>query len=202
VLVEQRQDIVNRVVLHGAQLTRKPTDRKPWWPSDAYWDERLEKALKRSLGNLASTVTVRVADALPAKADPFTDSVLVSILTSLGKRIRGINQTTRDTIAGIVEQAFGRGLAPIEVADLIEDATAFNPARAETIARTETAIVYNEAAIRSYREYGVEQVQAIDGDEDEECAARNGQIYTVDEAMEIQDHPNGTLDWVPILGPA
>jgi SPP1 gp7 family putative phage head morphogenesis protein len=199
VLAEQRQDIVNRVVLHGAQLTRKPTDRKPWWPSDAYWDERLEKALKRSLGNLASTVTVRVADALPAKADPFTESVLAQILASVGKRIRGINKTTRDAIAAIVEQAFGRGLAPIEVADLIEDATAFNPARAETIARTETAIVYNEAAIQSYREYGVEQVQAIDGDEDEECAARNGQIFTVDEAMEIQDHPNGTLDWAPVL---
>ena len=60
----------------------------------------------------------------------------------------------------------------------------------------------NEAALESYREYGVERVVAIDGDEDAECAARNGQEFDLDEAMDIEDHPNGTLDWVPVVGKA
>jgi hypothetical protein len=45
----------------------------------------------------------------------------------------------------------------------------------------------------------VEYVQAIDGIGDEECADRNNNIYPIDEADTIEDHPNGTLDWVPVL---
>jgi hypothetical protein len=56
---------------------------------------------------------------------------------------------------------------------------------------------YNSAALDSYREFGVTEVEAIDGDEDDECATRDGQVYPVDEAYAIEDHPNGTLDWAP-----
>jgi hypothetical protein len=41
-------------------------------------------------------------------------------------------------------------------------------------------------------------VTAIDGDEDDECASRDGQTYDLAEALDISDHPNGTLDWVPV----
>src|SRR6185369_8821894 len=43
---------------------------------------------------------------------------------------------------------------------------------------------------------------AYDGDGDEECAARNGQEYTIEEAQGIDDHPNGTLVWSPIVDKA
>ncbi len=42
-------------------------------------------------------------------------------------------------------------------------------------------------------------VEAIDGDGDEECAARDGQEFSIADADGIEDHPNGTLDWVPVL---
>jgi hypothetical protein len=58
---------------------------------------------------------------------------------------------------------------------------------------------YNDAALGSYREYGVDEVEAIDGDEDDECADRNGRTYPLEEALGITDHPNGTLDWVPVI---
>jgi hypothetical protein len=72
-------------------------------------------------------------------------------------------------------------------------------ARAETIARTETALSYNRAALNGYREFNVRQVTAIDGDTDAECAARNGSTFSLDDAYGIADHPNGTLDWVPVV---
>ena len=59
---------------------------------------------------------------------------------------------------------------------------------------------YNAAALDSYQELGVKEVEAIDGDDDPECAERNGKRYTLAEAAAIEDHPNGTLDWVPVLG--
>jgi hypothetical protein len=59
-------------------------------------------------------------------------------------------------------------------------------------------LAYNEAALRGYGEFDVKQVTAIDGDEDDECASRDGQTYHLDEALAISDHPNGTLDWAPV----
>jgi hypothetical protein len=67
------------------------------------------------------------------------------------------------------------------------------------IARTESMFAYNDAALGSYQQYGVTEVQAIDGDEDDECASRDGKTYPVLDAYDIQDHPNGTLDWVPVI---
>ena len=135
-----------------------------------------------------------------AKADPFTDSVLDAIISSVGVRVKGINETTRDEIAKAIQQGFGQGLSPAEVAELIEDATTFDEARAELVARTESALVYNEAAVRSYRENGVEQVEVIDGDQDAICAAVNGATWTLAEAMENPlGHPNCQRDFVPLV---
>lgn len=130
------------------------------------------------------------------------------VLTDGGARITGINGSTRDRVMAVVQRTvidgIARGAGPAEVANDLEDALAdpslFGEYRAELIARTETMLAYNAAALTTYTGYGVERVQAIDGDTDEECAARNGKEFTILEAAVIQDHPNGTLDWVPILG--
>ena len=103
-------------------------------------------------------------------------------------------------MADVIAEAFAQGLAPGQVADLIEEATAFDDARAELIARTETALVYNEAAIESFREYGVERVDVIDGDEDDECAEANGQVWTLEEAeANPLAHPQCVRDFSPVF---
>ena len=196
-LAEQKRDIASRIRARGDHLSRKPTDRDVWW-SDK-WDAKLLDAVKQGLAGVSATVAAKVQSQFGSRAKAFEDTVATAILRTVGRRIAGINATTRDTIGSLIAEAFAKGLAPAQVAELIEEAAAFDEARAELIARTETALVYNEAAIESYREYGVERVEAIDGDEDEACAQRNGQVYTVDEALEITDHPNGTLDWSPVF---
>ena len=193
-LTEQKHEIAGRIRARGEHLARKPSDRSVWW-DERRWNTRLAEAVKTGVAGVAATVAAKVQSQLGSPAKAFEDTVALSILRSVGRRIAGINETTRDKVADLIAEAFAQGLAPGQVADLIEEATAFDDARAELIARTETALVYNEAAIESFREYGVERVEAIDGDEDEECAERNGQVYTVDEALDITDHPNGTLDW-------
>jgi SPP1 gp7 family putative phage head morphogenesis protein len=133
-------------------------------------------------------------------ADSFTAKVQALVVDLLGSRISGINETTRRSVAGIIEDALGtdgEALTSSDIASRIRDLGTFDEARAEMIARTEVGFAFNTAALTSYNEYGVQQVQAIDGDYDPECAARNGQVFSVDEAMTIEDHPNGTLDWVP-----
>jgi hypothetical protein len=136
------------------------------------------------------------------------------LLTYGGERITDINARTLQAISIELAEGTKRGYS---IAQLIDGVAAedfrgvlnvgldngvgvWGDARAEVIARTETALSYNRAALRGYGEFNVRQVQAIDGDKDAECAARNGQTFSLDDAYGIADHPNGTLDWVPVVG--
>jgi hypothetical protein len=186
---------------------------------DDWWDPKRErsaflKALQTAYLRLTRGALEVVANnvgrvVLPTAVRPIT----AKLLESAGLRIDDINETTRSAIVdtltegtqrgysiqqlvhGVPDEAFG-GLHDLKLAN---GGPAWDTLRAETIARTETMLAYNEAALRGYGEFNVKQVTAIDGDEDEECAARDGQTYDLDEALDISDHPNGTLDWAPVV---
>jgi hypothetical protein len=133
--------------------------------------------------------------------DPFSAKVQALVVDNVGSRVVGINETTRQGIASVIETGLGVDGDTRTIGDLsgaIRGMGLFDEARAEVIARTETQFAFNTAALTSYKEYGVEMVQAIDGDFDEVCAERNGKVMPVLEAQDIEDHPNGTLDWVPV----
>ena len=115
-------------------------------------------------------------------------------------RVTAINQTTREAIADIIAKGVADGVSAGALGALIEQATAFDQYRAEMIARTELTAAYNAAALGSYAEVGIEMVEAIDGDEDELCADRlSRNPFTIDDADAEDEHPNGTLDWLPVI---
>lgn len=196
-LIGQANAIANRVKNNHAHIVTRPTDTKGWW-NEKQWNDALASILEPLLGKLADSVGRRVRPATQAKAG-WVDNVVDFVKSQGAKRIVGINQTTRDSVARLIAEGVKQGMSPAELAQTIRDGAAFNEARADMIARTETALAYNEAALKTYDHFEVREVQAIDGDKDEECAARNGNTYSVDEAMGIVDHPNGTLDWIPIV---
>jgi portal protein len=201
-LRSQAEAIAQRVRQKGDHIRTRPRDSSAWW-SDKAATAALEAVLLPTATEIAGQVGKRAKSmfAPPGKADSFLENVEQAIRQSVGKRIKGINDTTRDAVADVIAQGFDDGLSPAEIGDLIVGATAFDASRAELIARTETALVYNESAIRSYGEFGVTEVQAIDGDEfDETCRERNGQVFSIEDAMNEEDHPNGTLDWAPVVG--
>ena len=83
--------------------------------------------------------------------------------------------------------------------------------RSRTIARTEIMRSQNLTSVGFFKEQGFSYVRAddIDGDPDDNyidpgdpygrtCAERHNQIYTVEDAQNIEDHPNGTLNWQPM----
>src|SRR5688572_29697311 len=81
------------------------------------------------------------------------------VLANLGRRIKGINETTRDTIAAAIKEGIDAGDGAAQLGDRVEAASAFDEYRAELIARTESAQVLNETQIESYREFGVQKVR-------------------------------------------
>lgn len=204
ILDQQRHDIAARVRDKYDAISRKPRDTSVWWPSDGRWDRAMTDALKPALLGVAETVRSHVVETLgPAtKAGPLAPAGAVAYVLNRGAaRVTKINQTTRDGISDLILAGLDAGMGPAELGDSIESWSGFDEYRSEMIARTELMDAYNSAAIGSYDELGVEYVEAIDGDEDEECRDRvAGNPYTLDEAASEEDHPNGTLDWIPVLG--
>jgi hypothetical protein len=202
-LKAQGREIAGKVRANADHLSKKPADSTKWWNQDE-WDKRLQKALAPYANQIANLTAERVSSSLkPAGKAGFTDlagnAVLQRLLSHLGKRIKGINETTREKVAAAIREGIEAGDGAAQLGDRVEAAAAFDEYRAELIARTESARVLNESQIESYREFGVSKVRAIDGDDDEECAARDGQEFDLDDALSIQDHPMGTLDWVPVV---
>jgi HK97 family phage portal protein len=209
--------VVNRVLREQLEaatsradhIARKPKDMG-WWDNDRE-RRRFFAALEDELENFGREVSDKVrSSARVAKAEPMMyESILADLKREAGARITNINETTRDavrqTISDYITAEANLDPGPAELAGIIRNATmqngqpVFGPARAETISRTETAHLYNQAALGTYKEMGVTEVEAIDGDHDAECATRNGKVFLAVEAEGIADHPNGTLDWVPVL---
>lgn len=114
------------------------------------------------------------------------------------KRITQISETTRYGVRKRIKEAIEQGMSPAEAGAYVREWSGFDEYRAERIARTEMMNAYNDAALKSYGTVGVQMVVADDGDQDAECAARHGNVYTISDALAIADHPNGTLDWLPV----
>ena len=203
-LAEQRDEIIDRIAKHAEHVMAKPDDVDTWW-NEARWDRRLAAALTPHLDRIARQVTAQMSDAFVGKAeppDPWIMAVIDRLIRMAADRVRRINRTTRDAIRDAIGRAVADGETIQGITAAVRDATAFDAARSELIARTETMQAYNASSIESYREFGVEMVEPIDGDQDEMCQERLDRgAVTLDEAMADEDHPNGTLDWVPVLEP-
>ncbi len=207
VLHAQRTEVAARIAAKHAHLVSKPTDVRVWWNTEAE-RQRLQLALEPLVLAMAAEVARRAEDKFPARVRPsgkavdagYIDRMSNVLRSHIGVRIVGITDTTRDKVAAAVERGISEGLSPTELAALIEADAIFDEARAEMISRTETMLAYNEAALSTYTELGAQYVDAIDGDGDEACAERvRNNPWLIDDAYSENDHPNGTLDWIPVV---
>lgn len=192
----------------------KAADNPAWWDSEIE-DAELTSAMRGIYVDVGRAGLQAVADKLDRFImKGFTKNVLADLLEYGGQRIKDINDRTlralklelaegtrrsysiSQLIEGVPDENYG-GLAGVT---LENGSPAFDELRAETIARTETMLSYNRATVDGYGEFGIQRLLAYDGDGDPECAERNGNEYTIEEAQGIEDHPNGTLVWSPVIG--
>lgn len=219
----QGERIGSRIEEHADHIARKPKDTSVWW-DDAAENAALEKVLAPYLRSSA-TASARAASKQPAKAvGNYQEAAVRGVLSRAARRVVQVNNTTKETVRLLVEQALTLGMPPGTLGKVLRgvvpplagDTNAWLPVlngaertfaselRGETIARTELRVAQTGANLATYRELGVETVRMIDGDEDEVCAARDGREVSLDEAeaeMEAE-HPNGTLDFVPVVAEA
>jgi hypothetical protein len=132
--------------------------------------------------------------------DPLVEATLARILKRVARRVTKINETTRDAIRDAITVGVDLGEGAAALGARIAASAVLDPYRGELIARTETMYAWNSSAIESYADHGVEMVEPQDGDQDEECAARMARgAVTLEEALDDEDHPNGTLAWMPVI---
>jgi predicted subunit of tRNA(5-methylaminomethyl-2-thiouridylate) methyltransferase len=167
-----------------------------WW-DEAKEQARLTDALRPHALALTTAVVDRTSRSLrPAKADGFSERIAARLLKVVAKRVKAVSDGTRDAVARAIRDGLDQGMSPAEVADSLDSlavlangSPAFDELRAETIARTEMAQTLNSASIASYDEFGVDKVEVIDGEGDDECAQANGEVWTLEQAERERDRP-------------
>lgn len=125
----------------------------------------------------------------------------------VASRVKGITEASRESVRSMIETATERGYSIDELvdgkgssfaglADLVSG-WGSDAGRAGVIARTETAIAWNESTNASYRDSGlVDSVEVLDGSEcgwteHDDPDLADGSIRTLDEADEYPtSHPN------------
>ena len=213
--VDQRKRVISRLPAAekrvGTSHMRYP--RKDI-SMDNLWDDDVEN-------NALLDVYMQIVDEVGGKAVEagriigsalswdLTNPLIAEAREDLGKLIVRINEKTREDIAGVVETGMRNGYSVPQIAQgypkenypgiqgVFDQASA---ARAETIARTETARIYNAAANASYEEAGVTHVEVIDGDGDAACKAANGSKWTLEHAKaNPTQHPNAVMAGTRVL---
>jgi hypothetical protein len=214
----QRERIAERITKKGQPSGKGRTKADPgdWWDATVE-DEALADTMRGIYVSVGRSGLQAVADNLGRFVGKFEVNHVVNDLLSYGgERITSINEATRSAVQTVLAEGTRRGYSLNQLIEgvsvdrygglkgalLDNGSPAFDDLRAETIARTETMLSYNRASVSGYGAFGVERLQAYDGDGDEQCANRAGEIFSVDEALSIEDHPNGTLVWSPVIDKA
>lgn len=209
-------------VMAALQQFRMPGDRANSGKLDrkqldvnALWDDREENEELRAAYLPALDEVAEEAIGIPARIVgselrwDIEHELVKDVRERLAAKVTRINDTTRGQIAEEVELGLSRGYSIPQIANgfpaegyrgimgVFDEATAL---RAETIARSETAMAYNGAAGAAYKDAGIEKVLVIDGTGDDACANANGSTWTLEEAdNDPIAHPNCVRTFAPIL---
>jgi len=135
--------------------------------------------------------------------NPFVQATLAD----LARLVRGVADTTREEIRALIGRQADEGWSIARLADEIRaHGVTASTARAEAIARTETAAAYSRGSLLAYEESGVVgAVEWLAGpDECPECAALSGTRAPLgatfaDGTPHPPKHPNCRCTLLPVL---
>ena len=170
--------------------------------------ERVSKKTFSTINEVGVAGVLDWSDKLP---------VVQAVLTQAPSRAKMIHSTTSNNIKKAVEIALQRGYSITMLARGVPDdkfpglrsILTETENRSRLIARTEIMRTQNHTTVGFYQQQGFFYVQAddVDGDQNDTridpadgrtCAERHGQIYRLEDAQDVEDHPNGTLNWMPM----
>ena len=125
------------------------------------------------------------------------------LLEMFGVTIRGIDQTGYERLGTALSDSIALGLSPSRAAKLIQDSVS-DPARALTIAITETNRAISRATVERYQEYGLEKMEWATSDPCDKCAQNDGQTVVIGSSFNSGTtqppvHPNCRCALLPVI---
>ena len=196
VIEEEPED----VELAIADRVSEATHRLRQWTRSSKWIEALDKtkSLFTRIANRASKVELRRVNASGELVEEDRDKWIADHLADFAASVADTTRAEiRDFIARQMEEQ--PGITQEDLAQKVrEHFVEFPDWKADRLARTETANVYRAATLLAAQAAEINRVQAIDaqyGPTDDDCEQRDGQIFDVDAAWNVTEHPNGTLAW-------
>lgn len=125
------------------------------------------------------------------------------LLEAQGATIRGIDRTGYDRLGTALADALALGLSGSRAAKLIQDSVS-DPARALTIAITETNRAISRATIERYQQFGLEQMEWVTSDPCDKCVLNEGKVVNVGATFPSGDtqppvHPNCRCALLPVV---
>jgi hypothetical protein len=112
-------------------------------------------------------------------------------------------KTTRTEVEHFLMSQIQEGIDdPKQLGKMVTDHFSDFPQwKADRIVRTEVRDGYNAGTLLGGQITGIRQAMAIDGQgpnpigADPECRERHGKIFSIGDAFQEREHPNGTLAW-------
>lgn len=125
------------------------------------------------------------------------------LLEAQGATIRGVDRTGYDRLGTALADAIALGLSGRRAAKLIQDSVS-DPARALTIAITETNRAISRATIERYQNFGLEQMEWVTSDPCDKCVLNEGKVVNLGQAFPSGDtqppvHPNCRCALLPVV---
>jgi len=215
---------VNGIIGRNLERDVDSTKAFPFTATDLVPDSQvgdLSEVLFRMFTDIAQNTVEVINESGVAGEVAFSDTApfVTKVTTQAPVRAQLIHRTVRKDVKKMMDIAFERGYSLEKLAMGVPDEkfagikSLLNEAenRARTVARTETMRAQNQTTNEVYRAQGFEYVRASDVDGSpydtfvpagdpygRTCIERDGQIYRIEDAVDIEDHPNGTLSWVPM----
>jgi hypothetical protein len=145
-----------------------------------------------------------VADALRDTGldfDYFDKNALAYAKARGGELITEIDETTLNSVEKLIAEGVENGWSIEDFAGRLEDSGLFGDTRSELVARNELRLAENNGLITTAKELGTTKLHCFDGDGCDVCAERNGEVFDIDEALQIEEdtHPNCVLAWSPAV---
>jgi SPP1 gp7 family putative phage head morphogenesis protein len=125
------------------------------------------------------------------------------LLEAQGATIRGIDRTGYDRLGTALADAIALGLSGRRAAKLIQDSVS-DPARALTIAITETNRAISRATIERYQNFGLEKMEWVTSDPCDKCVQNEGKTVQIGQTFPSGDtqppvHPNCRCALLPVV---
>lgn len=166
--------------------------------------------LAAKIANLSTLIGLRGGKGALKSArlhvDDFSEDTLAPWASDRAKfAIDSVDQTVRSEVADWLIDELQKTVDPATVANAAEEHFRdFAVGHANRVTRTEAVVGFNHGTLEALHHAGVVQVQAHDASDgtdtqtDAECQQRNGEVFSVQDAMGVEMHPNDTLYWRPL----